>query len=208
MISQSAVSVERHRWSKNTQLAPLWRELSSLNNFIWASSASVWASQGLLEVELPRVRDGIRSAAPQSGLPSHLTTQQFNAGKSFLYIYICNHVLTRVMFWCWWAAEVPSVVHWSLDLREQVAEQLLLLQLCKCFAWGNVGGNNAIPLAPYLQNLLSSFWRLPSLLIAPLGPDLRIRPFDWLNRRWKRNVTVESDITQALCISYNITIKL
>lgn len=206
MISQSAVSVERHRWSKNTQLAPLWRELSSLNNFIWASSASVWASQGLLEVELPQVRDGIRSAALQSGPPSHLTTQQFNAGKSF---YISTYATMYKPKWCFDVGELqrsPGAL--ITDVREQVAEQLLLLQLCKCFAWGNVGGSNVIPLAPYLQNLLSGLWLLPSLLIARLGPDLRVRPFDWLNQRWRRNVTVESDITQALCISYNILIKL
>lgn len=71
------------RWSKKTQLSLLWRELSRLNHFIWASSASVRALQGLLEVELPQVRDGIHSAAPQSGLSSHLTTQQFMPGKSF-----------------------------------------------------------------------------------------------------------------------------
>lgn len=90
MISQNAISIERPDGVKNTRVAPLWEELSSLNHFIWASSASVG---GLTEAELPQVRNGIRSDAPQSGLPSPLTTHQFMHGKSFFslsLLFICS----------------------------------------------------------------------------------------------------------------------
>lgn len=88
---------------------------------------------------MPQVRDGIRSAAPQSGLSSHLTTQQFMPGKSLFFFILhnqcthmqpcipCNKRNADVMVHCG-GPVVPSSVHRSLTAcRGHAEEQLCVL---------------------------------------------------------------------------------